>query len=60
VLVETVFAIPGMGRLAITSVVNQDYPFIQAIILIIATTTLLANLAVDLAYGWLDPRIRFS
>jgi peptide/nickel transport system permease protein len=60
VLIETVFAIPGMGRLAITSVVNQDYPFIQAIILIIAMTTLLANLCVDLAYGWLDPRIRFG
>jgi peptide/nickel transport system permease protein len=60
VLVETVFAIPGMGRLAITSVVNQDYPFIQAIILIIAATTLLANLLVDLTYGWLDPRIRYG
>jgi peptide/nickel transport system permease protein len=60
VLVETVFAIPGMGRLAITSVVNQDYPYIQAIILIIAATTLLANLCVDIAYGWLDPRIRFG
>ncbi|MBN1191605.1 MAG: ABC transporter permease [Dehalococcoidales bacterium] len=60
VLVETVFAIPGMGRLAITSVVNQDYPYIQAFILIIAATTLLANLAVDLLYGWLDPRIRYG
>jgi len=60
VLVETVFAIPGMGRLAITSVVNQDYPFIQAIILIIAATTLFSNLVVDLAYGWLDPRIRYG
>ena len=60
VLIETVFAIPGMGRLAITSVVNQDYPYIQAIILIIAATTLLANLLVDLAYGWLDPRIRYA
>jgi peptide/nickel transport system permease protein len=60
VLVETVFAIPGMGRLAITSVVNQDYPYIQAIILIIAATTLLANLCVDVAYGWLDPRIRYG
>lgn len=60
VLVETVFAIPGMGRLAITSVVNQDYPFIQAIILVIAATTLLVNLIVDLTYGWLDPRIRYG
>jgi peptide/nickel transport system permease protein len=60
VLVETVFAIPGMGRLAISSVVNQDYPYIQAIVLIIAATTLLANLLVDVAYGWLDPRIRYG
>jgi peptide/nickel transport system permease protein len=60
VLVETVFAIPGMGRLAITSVVNQDYPYIQAIILIMATVTLLANLLVDLTYGWLDPRVRYQ
>ncbi len=60
VLEETVFAIPGMGRLAISSVVNQDYPYIQAIVLIIGSTTLLANLVVDVAYGWLDPRIRYS
>jgi peptide/nickel transport system permease protein len=60
VLAETVFSIPGMGRLAITSVVNQDYPYIQAIVLIIAATTLMANLIVDVAYGWLDPRIRYN
>jgi peptide/nickel transport system permease protein len=60
VLIETVFAIPGMGRLAVTSVVNQDYPYIQAVILIIAMATLLVNLAVDLTYGWLDPRIRYG
>jgi peptide/nickel transport system permease protein len=60
VIIENVFAIPGMGRLALTSVVNQDYPYVQAIILIIAITTLLANLAVDLTYGWLDPRIRYG
>jgi peptide/nickel transport system permease protein len=60
VLIEQVFAIPGMGRLALSSVINQDYPYVQAVILIIAATTLLANLAVDLAYGWLDPRIRYE
>jgi peptide/nickel transport system permease protein len=60
VIIENVFAIPGMGRLALTSVVNQDYPYVQAIILIIAITTLLANLVVDLTYGWLDPRIRYG
>jgi len=60
VLIETVFAIPGMGRLAVTSVTSQDYPYVQAIILILATVTLLSNLAVDLFYGWLDPRIRYD
>jgi peptide/nickel transport system permease protein len=60
VLIETVFAIPGMGRLALTAVTNQDYAYVQAIVLIIAVMTLLANLLVDLSYGWLDPRIRFG
>lgn len=60
VLVETVFAIPGMGRLAVTSVVNQDYPYVQAVILIISISILLSNLLVDLTYGWLDPRIRYE
>ena len=60
VLIETVFAIPGMGRLAVTSVTSQDYPYVQAIILIVATVTLLSNLLVDLLYGWLDPRIRYD
>lgn len=60
VFVETVFAVPGMGRLIVTSVTSQDYPYVQAIILIIATVTLISNLAVDLFYGWLDPRIRYD
>jgi peptide/nickel transport system permease protein len=60
VLIEQVFAIPGMGRLALTAVTNQDYTYVQAIILIIAIMTLMANLIVDLSYGWLDPRIRFG
>ncbi|MBN1189834.1 MAG: ABC transporter permease [Dehalococcoidales bacterium] len=60
VLIEQVFAIPGMGRLALTAVTNQDYTYVQAIILIIACMTLAANLIVDLSYGWLDPRIRYG
>jgi peptide/nickel transport system permease protein len=60
VLVETVFNIPGMGRLAITSVLNQDYPYVQAIILIIAAVVLFINFVVELAYGWIDPRIRYD
>lgn len=60
VIVETVFNIPGMGRLAITSIQNQDYPYVQGIILIVATIVMLVNFFVDLTYGWFDPRIRYS
>jgi peptide/nickel transport system permease protein len=60
VLVETVFSIPGMGRLAVEGLFAQDYPVVQACLLIVATFTLLMNLLVDLSYGWLDPRIRYE
>ncbi len=60
VVMETVFNIPGMGRLAVTSVQNQDYPYVQGIILIISAAVVLANLLVDIAYGWVDPRIRYD
>jgi peptide/nickel transport system permease protein len=60
VIIEQVFVIPGMGRLTINSILNQDYPYVQAITLIVAAIILLINLLVDLAYGWLDPRIRYS
>lgn len=58
--VETVFNIPGIGRLAVNSVINQDYPYVQAVTLIIATIVVLVNLIVDITYGWLDPRIRYE
>jgi peptide/nickel transport system permease protein len=60
VVIETVFNIPGMGRLAVTAITNHDYPFVQGIVLIIAIFIMIINLMVDLAYGWLDPRIRFG
>ena len=60
VLVETVFSIPGMGRLSVEAVFSQDYAIIQAVILITAVTVVFANLLVDIAYGWLDPRIRYG
>jgi peptide/nickel transport system permease protein len=60
VIIEQVFNIPGMGRLAVTSILNQDYPYVQGIVLIIATFVMLVNLLVDVTYGWLDPRIRYS
>jgi peptide/nickel transport system permease protein len=60
VLIETVFNIPGMGRLAVTSVLNQDYPYVQGIVLIISAAVIFVNFAVELTYGWLDPRIRYD
>jgi len=60
VVVETVFAWPGIGRLAYEAVQWRDYPVIQGIVLLVSTITLLTNLAVDLLYAWLDPRIRYG
>jgi peptide/nickel transport system permease protein len=60
VVVEEVFAYPGMGRLILYAVQNRDVPLIQMCVLIVASVYALANLAADLAYAWLDPRIRYS
>jgi peptide/nickel transport system permease protein len=59
VLIEQVFNIPGMGRLAVNAVFTRDYLVAQGVVFIIAIAIVLANLAVDLSYGWLDPRIRY-
>ncbi|MCC6174522.1 MAG: ABC transporter permease [Chloroflexi bacterium] len=60
VVTETVFSWPGIGRLAIQSIFNRDYPVVQASVLLVAGAFVLVNFIVDLAYGWLDPRIRYS
>jgi peptide/nickel transport system permease protein len=60
VLVETVFAVPGIGRLLVTSVFAQDYVVVQSGTLVISTVIVLSNLLVDISYGWLDPRIRYG
>lgn len=60
VVIEIVFNIPGVGRLAVDSAVAQDYPVVQGIILLVAAIVILINLVVDLFYGWLDPRIRYE
>ena len=60
VLVETVFAIPGVGRLLVSSIFAQDYLVVQAITFVIAVIVLLVNLIVDISYAWLDPRIRYG
>lgn len=60
VLIETVFNIPGIGRLMTQSVMEQDFQVVQAGTLIIAAVVVFANLMVDISYGWLDPRIRYE
>ena len=58
VIVETVFAWPGVGRLTISAINGSDYPVVQLAIMVIASTIVLANIAVDLSYRLIDPRIR--
>jgi peptide/nickel transport system permease protein len=60
VVIETIFMIPGMGRLLIDSVFHRDYTEVQAIVMVITVTVLILNLALDLVYGWLNPRIRYQ
>lgn len=60
VIVESVFAWPGVGRLLIEAIGNRDYPLVQGAILFITSAFLLINVVVDLSYGYLDPRIRIA
>jgi peptide/nickel transport system permease protein len=59
IVTESVFAIPGIGRLTVDSVLRHDYPVIQGIVLVVAAAYVFINLAVDLLYTVLDPRIRY-
>jgi peptide/nickel transport system permease protein len=58
VITEYVFALPGVGRLVVDAVFARDYPLVQGVVLLIALGFILSNLAVDLLYGFIDPRIR--
>lgn len=58
VIVEAVFAWPGMGRLAVQAIVTRDYTIVQAALLLLVTAFIVVNLIVDIAYGFLDPRVR--
>jgi ABC-type dipeptide/oligopeptide/nickel transport system permease component len=60
VVIETVFAWPGLGRLIVTSINNRDYPVVQAAVTLAAVIFVVINLIVDLLYGTLDPRIRYT
>ncbi len=59
VITETIFSVPGVGRLAADSIFQRDFPVLQAVVLLLAFAVLLANLVTDIAYAWLDPRIRY-
>jgi peptide/nickel transport system permease protein len=58
VITETIFAWPGLGRLTVQALLNRDFPVVLAAVFLISATYTLINLAVDLLYGWLDPRVR--
>lgn len=60
IITETIFAWPGIGRLAIRSIVQRDFPVVQGVVLMIAIVRICANLAVDVAYAIIDPRIRYA
>jgi ABC-type dipeptide/oligopeptide/nickel transport system permease component len=57
-VVEYVFAIPGMGRFFITAVTDRDYPLVTGVTLVYTALLFVANMLVDMAYGWIDPRVR--
>jgi peptide/nickel transport system permease protein len=59
VIVETIFALPGMGRLTVEAILYRDYPVVQTNVMLVAATLVTINLVVDLTYAWLDPRIRY-
>ncbi len=60
VVVETVFTWPGLGKLAVDSVQQNDYPTMSGIVLILATVYIFMNFLTDMAYGWIDPRVRYG
>jgi peptide/nickel transport system permease protein len=60
IVVESVFAWPGLGTLMLTSIGNRDYAIVQAGLMLLVMIFIIVNLCTDIAYGFLDPRIRFS
>jgi len=59
IITETVFAWPGVGRLAYEAVIFRDYPLLQAVVILKAIIVLIINLIVDILYAYVDPRIRY-
>ena len=60
VVTETVFSLPGVGRMVVQSILRRDYPVIQGAILMVVLLYMSINLAVDILYAWLDPRVKLQ
>ncbi|MGE3268899.1 MAG: ABC transporter permease, partial [Chloroflexota bacterium] len=60
IIVEWIFAWPGVGRLAVSSISGRDYPVVQAVVFVVAVAYTLANILVDILYAYLNPRVRFN
>jgi len=60
VITETVFNIPGLGRLTVDAILKRDYPIIQGLIILFAGVKVLVNLCIDISYAFFDPRIRYG
>jgi ABC-type dipeptide/oligopeptide/nickel transport system permease component len=60
VVIETIFSRPGIGRLMVNAILWKDLPLVQGVVLLVALVYTLVNLATDLAYAYLDPRIRYG
>ncbi len=60
VVIEQVFAIPGVGRLVVGAINERNYPLVQGVVLVVTAVFVLVNLLVDLAYAWIDPRVEYS
>ena len=60
IVIEQIFAIPGLGRYLVVGAVNRDYTLVMGVVLFYASFLLVLNLLVDLAYSWLDPRVELA
>lgn len=60
VVIETVYSLPGIGRLVVSGIARRDYPVIQGSLLVIATTCVLLNIVIDILYAYIDPRVRYD
>lgn len=60
VITESIFALPGIGRLLVDSILGRDFPVIQAVVVFMTCAVLIVNLCVDLTYAWLDPRVSYD